>query len=67
MTLPIWLKGATTSEQIIADVAAAVSWFRARYPQAAIHLVDFCFGGLPLCLRPRCPGLSKPLIFTVPV
>ena len=38
-------KDATTSEQIVADVAAAVSWFRARYPQAAIHVVGFCFGG----------------------
>ena len=27
-------KDATASEQIVADVAAAVSWFRARYPQA---------------------------------
>ena len=27
-------KDATTSEGILADVAAAVSWFRARYPQA---------------------------------
>ena len=60
-------KDATTSEQILADVAAAVSWFRARYPQAAIHVVGFCFGGMPLFLRPRCPGLSTPLIFTVPV
>ena len=38
-------KDATTSEQILADVAAAVSGFRARYPQAAIHVVGFCFGG----------------------
>ena len=60
-------KDATTSDQILADVAAAVSWFRARYPQAAIHVVGFCFGGMPLFLRPRCPGLSTPLIFTVPV
>ena len=60
-------KDATTSEQILADVAAAVSWFRARYPQAAIHVVGFCSGGMPLFLRPCCPGLSTPLIFTVPV
>ena len=60
-------KDATTSEQILADVAASVSLFRARYPQAAIHVVGFCYGGMPLFLRPRCPGLSTPLIFTVPV
>ena len=61
-------KDATTSEQILSDFAAAVSWFRPRYPQAAIHVVGFCFGGgMPLFLRPRCPGLSTLLIFTVPV
>ena len=60
-------KDATASEQIVADVAAAVSWFRARYPQAAIHVVGFCSGGMPLFLRPRCPGLSTPLISTAPV
>ena len=48
-------KDATTSEQILADVAAAVSWLRARYPQAGIHVVGFCFGGMPPFWRPSCP------------
>jgi len=60
-------KDATTSEQILADVAAAVSWLRARYPQAAIHVVGFCFGGHAAFLAATLPGLSTPLIFTVPV
>ena len=55
-------KDATTSEQILADVAAAVGWFRARYPQAAIQVVGFASGGMPLSWRPRCLGLSTPLI-----
>ena len=38
-------KDATTSEQILSDVAAALSWVRARYPHAAVHVVGFCFGG----------------------
>lgn len=38
-------KDATTTEQILADVAAAVSWIGRRCPQAAIHVVGFCFGG----------------------
>ena len=31
-------KDATTSEQILADVAAAVSWFRARYQIGRAHV-----------------------------
>ena len=51
-------KDATTSEQILADVAAAVSWFRARYPQAAIHVVGFCFGGHAAFLAATLPGVE---------
>ena len=49
-------KDVTTSEQILADVAAAVSWLGVRYPRAAIHLVGFASGGMPLFWRPRCRG-----------
>ena len=52
-------KDATTSEQILADVAAAVSWFRARYPQAAIHVVGFCFGGHAVSLMATLPGVAE--------
>ena len=38
-------KDATTSEQILGDVAASVSWLGVRYPHAAVHVVGFCFGG----------------------
>ena len=34
-------KDATTSDQILGDVAAAISWLRARHPQAAIYVVGF--------------------------
>ena len=56
-------KDATTSEQILADVAAAVSWFRARYPQAAIHVVGFCFGGHAAFLAATLPGVEHAFDF----
>ena len=56
-------KDATTSEQIVADVAAAVSWFRARYPQAAIHVVGFCFGGHAAFLAATLPGVEHAFDF----
>ena len=62
-TPPIWLKDATTSEQILADVAAAVSWFRPRYPQAAIHVVGFCFGGHTAFLAATLPGVEHAFDF----
>ena len=60
-------KYATTANQILADVAAALDWLRARYPEAAIHEVGLCFGGIPPFWRPRCLGLSLPLIFMAQV
>ena len=56
-------KDATTSEQIVADVAAAVSWFRARNPQAAIHVVGFCFGGHAAFLAATLPGVEHAFDF----
>nr|WP_115161105.1 dienelactone hydrolase family protein [Synechococcus sp. UW86] len=56
-------KDATTSEQILTDVAAAVSWFRARYPQAAIHVVGFCFGGHAAFLAATLPGVEHAFDF----
>ena len=56
-------KDATTSEQILADVTAAVSWLRARYPQAAIHVVGFCFGGHAAFLAATLPGVEHAFDF----
>ena len=56
-------KDSTTSEQILADVAAAVSWFRARHPQAAIHVVGFCFGGHAAFLAAIFPGVEHAFDF----
>ena len=56
-------KDATTSDQILADVAAAVSWVRARYPQAAVHLVGFCFGGHAAFLAATLPGVEHAFDF----
>ena len=60
-------KDATTSEQILADVAAAVSWFGPVTRRPPSMWWASASGGMPLFWRPRCPGLSTPLIFTVPV
>ena len=56
-------KDATTSAQILADVAAALSWVRARYPQAAVHVVGFCFGGHAAFLAATLPGVEHAFDF----
>ena len=56
-------KDATTSEQILADVAAAVSWLRARCPQTVIHVVGFCFGGHAAFLAATLPGVEHAFDF----
>ena len=38
-------KDATTAEQILSDMATAIAWLRRSYPEAAIGVVGFCFGG----------------------
>ena len=56
-------KDATTSEQILGDVAAAVSWLGARYPRAAVHVVGFCFGGHAAFLAATLPGVEHAFDF----
>ena len=53
-------KDATTSDQILGDVAAAISWLRTRYPQAAVHVVGFSLGGhAAFLLRPRSGQIRR--------
>jgi len=56
-------KDATTADQILGDVSAALSWLRARYPQAAIHVVEFCFGGHAAFLAATLPGVAQAFDF----
>ena len=56
-------KDATTTEQILGDVAAAVSWLGVRYPQAAVHVVGFCFGGHAAFLAATLPGVKHAFDF----
>ena len=56
-------KDATTSDQILADVAAALAWLRARHPQASVHLVGFCFGGHAAFLAASLPGVAAAFDF----
>ena len=51
-------KVATTSDQIFGDVAAAISWLRARHPQAAIHWWGSALGGMPPYLSATLPGVG---------
>ena len=40
-----------------------MSWFRPRYPQAAIHVVGFCFGGHTAFLAATLPGVEHAFDF----
>ena len=56
-------KDATTTEQILSDVAAAVSWLGALCPQAAIQVVGFCFGGHAAFLAATLPEVEHAFDF----
>ena len=56
-------KDATTADQILGDVAAALSWLRERHPKAAIHVVGFCFGGHAAFLAASLPGVAAAFDF----
>ena len=56
-------KDATTADQIRGDVSAALSWLGARYPQADIHVVGFCFGGHAAFLAATLPGVAHAFDF----
>ncbi|MCB4421436.1 dienelactone hydrolase family protein [Synechococcus sp. HB1133] len=56
-------KDATTSDQILGDIAAALAWLRARHPQASVHLVGFCFGGHAAFLAASLPGVAAAFDF----
>ena len=56
-------KDATTADQILADVAAALDWLRARYPEASINVVGFCFGGHAAFLSATLPGVAHAFDF----
>ena len=56
-------KDATTADQILADVAAALDWLRARYSEAAINVVGFCFGGHAAFLSATLPGVEHAFNF----
>ena len=56
-------KDATTTEQILADVAAAIAWLQLRCPDAAIHVVGFCFGGHAAFLAATLPEVAETVDF----
>ena len=56
-------KDATTADQILGDVSAALSWLRGRHPEAAIHVVGFCFGGHAAFLAATLPGVAAAFDF----
>ena len=56
-------KDATTADQILGDVSAALSWLRARYPEVSMHVVGFCFGGHAAFLAATLPGVDHAFDF----
>ena len=56
-------KDATTADQILSDICVAIAWLRQRCPQAAIHVVGFCFGGHAAFLAASLPGVAAAFDF----
>ena len=52
-------KDAITADQILVDISAALSWLRARYLEAVIHLVGFSFEGRADFLAPTLPRVAQ--------
>ena len=51
-------KEATTTAQILSDVAAAICWVQRQCPGAEITVVGFCFGGHAALLAATLPEVS---------
>ena len=56
-------KEATTTEQILRDVAAAIVWLRQRHPEADVSVVGFCFGGHAALLAATHPEVASSFDF----
>ena len=56
-------KDATTAVQILSDVSAAIGWLRARYSEAAVGVVGFCFGGHAALLAATLPEVDTSIDF----
>ena len=56
-------KEATTTEQILMDVAAAIAWLRQRHPEADVSVVGFCFGGHAALLAATHPEVVSSFDF----
>ena len=58
-------KDATTTDQILADIRASITWLRACYPDAVVTVVGFCFGGHAALLAATLPGVRCSFDFYV--
>ena len=56
-------KDATTTDQILADLGAAIAWLQQRCPQARIDVVGFCFGGHAALLAATLPEVRASFDF----
>ena len=56
-------KEATTTDQILMDVAAAIRWVQQRYPGAELSVVGFCFGGHAALLASTLPEVASSFNF----
>ena len=56
-------KDATTTDQILADLGAAIAWLQQCCPQARIDVVGFCFGGHAALLAATLPEVRASFDF----
>ena len=56
-------KNLTTSNNIIEDVSAAISWVKEKYPKKKISIIGFCFGGHAALIASSLKGIESSFCF----
>ena len=56
-------KNLTTSNNIIEDVSAAISWVKEKYPKKKISIIGFCFGGHAAVIASSLKGIESTFCF----
>ena len=56
-------KDATTSDQILSDLSAAIAWLARVCPVAEVNVVGFCFGGHAALLAATLPAVKHSFDF----
>ena len=56
-------KELTTTDQILADASAAITWLRQQHQQSKITVIGFCFGGHAALITSTLPEVSATFDF----